>query len=213
MPRSWDPAARPPPELSILLPSPRRRALNNSTSPSWPGWRASDDGVATAELGYQIRPPYALQRGMQSFGATRAGAWLFSKTLRYADDIVGWLTSGSSECAPTSGRAAGHRHHHDRSQVEAKAQDAPDCGTSQGYPGRALAPTSETIHAGRSLDPRSRSACHRRHRDRRGQQVVARMATAAEETEVWTMLSRRIRRLRQVPRADQWPPPRAGLRA
>ncbi len=46
------------------------------------------------DLGCQIRPANAFHRLMQSFGATRLGAWLFSRTLRHADDAVGWLTGG-----------------------------------------------------------------------------------------------------------------------
>jgi deazaflavin-dependent oxidoreductase (nitroreductase family) len=55
--------------------------------------RASDLGLA-AELGYAYRPPNALQRGMQAFGGSRPGAWMFSKTLRHMDRAVFKLSKG-----------------------------------------------------------------------------------------------------------------------
>jgi deazaflavin-dependent oxidoreductase (nitroreductase family) len=56
-------------------------------------WSTAGMGLA-AELGYTYNAPNALQRLMQRFGATRAGAWLFSRTLRHLDDAVGRLTRG-----------------------------------------------------------------------------------------------------------------------
>jgi len=40
------------------------------------------------DLGYVIRRPNLLHRGIQAFASTRAGAWLFSKALRRLDDVV-----------------------------------------------------------------------------------------------------------------------------
>ena len=46
------------------------------------------------DLGYAIRPPNPLHRGVQAFASTRAGAWLFSKVLRHLDDVVVRLSRG-----------------------------------------------------------------------------------------------------------------------
>jgi deazaflavin-dependent oxidoreductase (nitroreductase family) len=46
------------------------------------------------DLGYVIRRPNALQRGVQAFASTRAGAWAFSKALRPLDDVVVRLSRG-----------------------------------------------------------------------------------------------------------------------
>ena len=40
------------------------------------------------DLGYVIRRPNLLHRGIQAFASTRAGAWVFSKALRHLDDVV-----------------------------------------------------------------------------------------------------------------------------
>jgi len=47
-----------------------------------------------AELGYRIRPPSTLQRATRAVAATRAGAWVFARSLRHADDLIGRLTHG-----------------------------------------------------------------------------------------------------------------------
>ena len=46
------------------------------------------------DLGYHHRRPNPFQRSMQAFGSTRWGAWMFSKTLRHMDDLMGRLTHG-----------------------------------------------------------------------------------------------------------------------
>jgi deazaflavin-dependent oxidoreductase (nitroreductase family) len=46
------------------------------------------------DLGYTYQPPNAVQRAMQAFGASRPGAWMFSKTLRYMDRVVFALSKG-----------------------------------------------------------------------------------------------------------------------
>jgi deazaflavin-dependent oxidoreductase (nitroreductase family) len=141
-------------------------------------------GVA-AELGYQIRLPNAFQRGMQSFGATRAGAWLFSKTLRHADDIVGWLTSGRQSVPQllaglpviditTTGRKSRQRRRTHLVAVPLRDTLAV-LGTNFGQP------STPAWALNLEADPHATV----RYRDRL-EKVVARMATAAEETEVWT---------------------------
>jgi len=50
-------------------------------------------GLAS-DLGYRLPRPNASQRLVQSFASTRPGAWLFSRTLRHLDDLVGRLTRG-----------------------------------------------------------------------------------------------------------------------
>jgi len=47
-----------------------------------------------SELSYEIPRPNWFQRAMKAFGATRSGAWLFSKVLRHLDDLVQRLTRG-----------------------------------------------------------------------------------------------------------------------
>jgi deazaflavin-dependent oxidoreductase (nitroreductase family) len=47
-----------------------------------------------ADLGYHVRRPNLLNRGTQAFASTRPGAWLFSKLLRHADDLVGRVSRG-----------------------------------------------------------------------------------------------------------------------
>jgi deazaflavin-dependent oxidoreductase (nitroreductase family) len=46
------------------------------------------------DLGYVIRRPNLLQRGIQAFASTRAGAWLFSKALHHLDDVVVRVSRG-----------------------------------------------------------------------------------------------------------------------
>lgn len=46
------------------------------------------------ELGYRHRPPNTFQRMMQRVGASRAGAWVFARSLRHLDDLVGRVTRG-----------------------------------------------------------------------------------------------------------------------
>lgn len=50
-------------------------------------------GVA-ADLGYAFRRPNAVQRAVQALGASRAGAWVFSRTLRHLDDVVERVSGG-----------------------------------------------------------------------------------------------------------------------
>lgn len=50
-------------------------------------------GVA-ADLGYEHRKPGALRMSMQRLGSTKAGAWMFSKTLMPADRVIRRLTRG-----------------------------------------------------------------------------------------------------------------------
>ena len=140
-------------------------------------------GIAT-ELGYQIRPPNAFQRCMQSFGATRAGAWLFSKTLRYADDIVGRLTSGRQSVPQvlaglpviditTTGRKSRERRRTHLLAVPL-GDDLALLGTNFGQP------ATPAWALNLEVDPHTTV----RYRDRLAH-AVARLATAAEEAEVW----------------------------
>lgn len=50
-------------------------------------------GLST-DLGYRHRSPNAFQRGMQAFGSTRPGAWVFARTLRHLDTAVLRATRG-----------------------------------------------------------------------------------------------------------------------
>ena len=50
-------------------------------------------GIA-ADLGYHHRPANRFQRGVQAFGSSRPGAWLFARTLRHLDTAVARLTGG-----------------------------------------------------------------------------------------------------------------------
>jgi len=50
-------------------------------------------GVAH-DLGYQFRPPNALQRALQAFGSSTVGAWTFSKILAPTDRVVHRLSKG-----------------------------------------------------------------------------------------------------------------------
>jgi deazaflavin-dependent oxidoreductase (nitroreductase family) len=45
-------------------------------------------------LGYRFRRPNLFQRGLQAFAGTRAGAWLFSKTLAPMDRALSKVTGG-----------------------------------------------------------------------------------------------------------------------
>jgi len=51
----------------------------------------ADMGVAD-DLGYRFRPPNVVQRAMQAVGASRPGAWLFSKILPPIDTVLQRLT-------------------------------------------------------------------------------------------------------------------------
>lgn len=46
------------------------------------------------ELGYAHPSANPVQRALKAFGATRVGAWLFSRILRHLDDLVGRLSRG-----------------------------------------------------------------------------------------------------------------------
>jgi deazaflavin-dependent oxidoreductase (nitroreductase family) len=50
-------------------------------------------GLAS-DLGYTFAPPSRLHRLVQTFAATRPGGWLFSRTLRHLDDVVGRISNG-----------------------------------------------------------------------------------------------------------------------
>ncbi len=47
-----------------------------------------------ADLDYHHGRANALQRGVQAFGSSRAGAWLFSRTLRHLDTAVARVSRG-----------------------------------------------------------------------------------------------------------------------
>jgi deazaflavin-dependent oxidoreductase (nitroreductase family) len=50
-------------------------------------------GLAT-DLGYRHRPANAVQRQVQLLGSTRAGAWVFSRSLRRLDTAVARVSRG-----------------------------------------------------------------------------------------------------------------------
>ena len=76
-------------------------------------------GLAT-DLGYDHHTGNPLHRLLRTFAGTRAGGWLFSRTLRHLDDLVARL-SGGRQSAPgvltglavldltTTGRKSGKR--------------------------------------------------------------------------------------------------------
>jgi deazaflavin-dependent oxidoreductase (nitroreductase family) len=79
-----------------------------------------------ADLGYRHRPANAAQRGVQALGSSRAGAWLFSRTVRHLDDAVTRVSRGRrSARSPGAGRPAGPRPHHHRAQVRPAAHQPP----------------------------------------------------------------------------------------
>jgi deazaflavin-dependent oxidoreductase (nitroreductase family) len=140
-------------------------------------------GVAS-DLGYQIRPPNAFRRSMQSFGATRAGAWLFSRTLRYADDVVGRLTRGRQSVpelvaglpvidVTTTGRSSGQRRRTHLIAVPV-GDTLAVLGTNFGQPATPAWALNLEADPHATVTYRGRT-----------EHVVARMATAAEEAEVW----------------------------
>jgi deazaflavin-dependent oxidoreductase (nitroreductase family) len=47
-----------------------------------------------ADLGYLVPRQTTFHRSIQAFASTRPGAWLFAKSLRHVDNVVGRLTSG-----------------------------------------------------------------------------------------------------------------------
>ncbi|GAA1967437.1 hypothetical protein GCM10009798_29730 [Nocardioides panacihumi] len=76
-------------------------------------------GLAT-DLGYAFTRPNPLQRLVQALGASRGGAWLFSRTLRHLDDLVKRVSGGRSSApgllaglpvleVTTTGRRSGQR--------------------------------------------------------------------------------------------------------
>ena len=50
-------------------------------------------GVAE-DLGYHVPRPTALHRATQAVASTRPGAWVFARSLRRADDLIGRVTRG-----------------------------------------------------------------------------------------------------------------------
>lgn len=50
-------------------------------------------GIA-ADLGYHHRSANPFHRLMQAFAGSRVGGWVFSRTLRHIDDVVGRLSRG-----------------------------------------------------------------------------------------------------------------------
>jgi deazaflavin-dependent oxidoreductase (nitroreductase family) len=140
-------------------------------------------GIAT-ELGYRIRPPNGFQHRLQDFGATRVGAWLFSKTLRYADDVMQRLTNGRHSVPEilaglpviditTTGRKSGERRRTHLIAVPL-GDDLAVLGTNFGQP--ATPAWALNLEADPHVTVRYRHCVAN---------AVARPATAAEEAEVW----------------------------
>ena len=137
-----------------------------------------------ADLGYHHSNANPLQRAGRWLGGTRAGGWVFSRTLRHLDDVIGRLSRGRHS-APglltgiavldltTTGRKSGQRR---TSHLIATpyAGNLALLGTNfgqQGTPAWAL-----NLEA----DPRASVAYRGTARD-----VVARPATPAEAEEVF----------------------------
>jgi len=91
------------------------------------------------ELGFEVKPANALQRMIQAVGSSRAGAWLFSKTL-YQPDKVLFKATGGRLTVP----AFLARHPRGRGPCGHRIQLRPE------------------EHAGLGLQPRSRSVSGRR---------------------------------------------------
>ena len=137
-----------------------------------------------ADLGYSYRSPNPVQRGMQAFGATKPGAWFFSKTLRFMDRAVLKVTSGRTTVpevlaglpvltVTTTGRKSG--------QPRTSPLIAPPVGDTVAIVGTNFGQgsTPDWVH-NLEADPHATVAYRNTTR-----QVTARPATADEEAEAW----------------------------
>ena len=128
-----------------------------------------------ADLDYRHRPANALQRGVQAFGSSRAGAWVFSRTLRHLDTAVGRV-SGGRRSAPevlaglpvldltTTGRRSGQRRTSHLISIPV-GDDLALLGTNFGQPSTPAwvlnleaDPYAEVTYRGRTLAVRARPA-------------------------------------------------------
>ena len=140
------------------------------------------------DLAYRHRTGNPVHRTVRSFAATRAGGWVFSRTLRHLDDVVARLSRGR-QSAPgllaglavldltTTGRKSGRRR---TSHLIAAPYDGTLAllGTNFGQPGTpAWALNLEA-------DPRATVSHHGTSRE-----VVARSATDAEAEEIFAAAS------------------------
>ncbi len=137
-----------------------------------------------AELGYHHADANPVQRALRRLGGTRAGAWVFARSLRHLDDLVGRLSRGRHSApglltglavldVTTTGRRSGLRR---TSHLIATphAGDLALLGTNFGQPGTpAWALNLEA-------DPHARVSYRGVTRD-----VVARPATAQEAEELF----------------------------
>lgn len=138
-----------------------------------------------ADLGYHHSDANLGQRGLRWAAGTRAGGWVFSRTLRHLDDVVGRLSRGRHSApglltgiavldVTTTGRRSG-RPRTSHLIATPYAGDLALIGTNFGQehtPAWAL-----NLEA----DPRARVSFRRVTRD-----VVARPASAREAEEVFT---------------------------
>ena len=140
-------------------------------------------GIA-AELGYEITRPGTVRQSMQALAATRPGAWLFSKTLRHADDVVGRLTGGRWSVPElvaglpvidvvTTGRRSGSPRRTHLISVPV-GDTLAVLGTNFGQP------STPAWSLNLEADPRATVSYRGRT-----VQVVARAATGSEEAQVW----------------------------
>lgn len=136
-----------------------------------------------ADLGYRHREPNSLHRAVQSLGSTRAGGWVFSRTLRHVDDVVARISRGR-QSGPgllaglpvldltTTGRRSGRRRTSHLIAIPVRA-DLALLGTNFGR--------SSTPAWALNLEADPRACVSYRGRTLR---VVARPATDTERAEV-----------------------------
>lgn len=142
-----------------------------------------------ADLGYTHSTANPLLRFLRWGAGTRAGAWVFSRTLRHLDDVVGRLSRGRHSApgllaglavldVTTTGRRSGRRR---TSHLIATPYDGGLALLGTNF-GQAATPAwALNLEA----DPRATVTYHGDSRE-----VVARPATPAEADEVFALASR-----------------------
>jgi deazaflavin-dependent oxidoreductase (nitroreductase family) len=128
-----------------------------------------------ADLDYRHRRANAFQRGVQAFGSSRPGAWVFSRTLRHLDTAVARV-SGGRQSAPqllaglpvldltTTGRRSGQRRTSHLISIPV-GDDLALLGTNFGQPSTPAwvlnleaDPHASVTYRGRTLAVRARPA-------------------------------------------------------
>ena len=141
-----------------------------------------------AELGYVHRRPNVVRRAMQAFGASRPGAWLFSRLLAPIDRVVHRLSKGRTTApqilaglpvifVTTTGRKSG--------QPRTSPLIAVPIADTLALVGTNFGQTSTPAWA---LNLEADPAAHLTYRDHEVD-VTARAATAEERASVWSTAS------------------------